>query len=224
MYLSFLSLSPLQIRTRTRSSYTTNSGMIRNFAFYMVRNSGRQLPRNKIIWLDARIIFKLNRLQSAFIITLIVMTNKKQLNKKLNNQLVKKWDITPLFSRTKTGYEKKSHAKNKKKQNIDPTPCIDPTPKHRSHLQPQKILWYGLLCHCPPCLLDHWEMRKDKMQSESTCFKNYKNGQKKKGSKKLTSPWQKGRKRCVSHFFKWWRRGKEKRSNKYKPAIYFFVC
>ena len=90
MYLSFLSLSPLQIRTRTRSSYTTNSGMIRNFAFYMVRNSGRQLPRNKIIWLDARIIFKLNRLQSAFIITLIVMTNKKQLNKKLNNQLVKK--------------------------------------------------------------------------------------------------------------------------------------
>ena len=84
MYLSFLSLSPLQIRTRTRSSYTTNSGMIRNFTFYMVRNSGRQLPINKIMWLDARIIFKLNRLQSAFIITLIVMTNKKQLN---NNQI-----------------------------------------------------------------------------------------------------------------------------------------
>ncbi len=92
-----------------------------------------------------------------------------------------------------------SHAKNKK-QNTDPNPCIDPTPKSRSHLQPQKILWNGLLCHCPPCLTDHWEMRKDKMQSESTCFKNYRNGQKKKGSKKLTSPWQNGRKRCVSHF------------------------
>ncbi len=54
----------------------------------MVRNSGRQLPSsNKIIWLDARIIFKLNRLQSVFMFTLIVII-KRNLPKKLNNQLV----------------------------------------------------------------------------------------------------------------------------------------
>ncbi len=34
MNLSFSSFSPLQIQTRTRSSYTTNSGMKRNFAFF----------------------------------------------------------------------------------------------------------------------------------------------------------------------------------------------
>ncbi len=34
-------------------------------------------------------------------------------------------------------------------------------------------------------------MRKDKMQTESMYFGNYKNGQKKKGSKKITGTWQK---------------------------------
>lgn len=80
-YLSFSSLSPLQIRTRTRSTCTTSSGLIKkNPLFSMVRNSSRQLPSNKIIWFNARIIFKLNRLQSVFMFTFIVMMNKKQLN------------------------------------------------------------------------------------------------------------------------------------------------
>ena len=82
MHLSFLSLSPLQIRTRTRSICTTSSGLIKKILtlFSMVRNSSRQLPSNKIIWFNARIIFKLNRLQSVFMFTFIVMMNKKQLN------------------------------------------------------------------------------------------------------------------------------------------------
>ena len=81
-YLSFSSLSPLQIRTRTRSTCTTSSGLIKKFLtlFSMVRNSSRQLPSNKIIWFNARIIFKLNRLLSVFMFTFIVMMNKKQLN------------------------------------------------------------------------------------------------------------------------------------------------
>ena len=81
-YLSFSSLSPLQIQTRTRSTCTTSSGLIKKFLtlFSMVRNSSRQLPSNKIIWFNARIIFKLNRLLSVFMFTFIVMMNKKQLN------------------------------------------------------------------------------------------------------------------------------------------------
>ena len=54
-----------------------------------------------------------------------------------------------------------------KKKNTDPTPCIDPTPKHRSHLQPQKILWYGLLCHCTHALqtTEKWERTKCKVKA-----------------------------------------------------------
>ena len=59
----------------------------------MVRNSSRQLPSNKIIWLNARIIFKLNRLQSVFMFTFIFMMNKKQLTQQSTFQKVRHYTI-----------------------------------------------------------------------------------------------------------------------------------
>ncbi len=59
------------------------------------------------------------------------------------------------------------------------------------------------------------------MKIESTCFKNYKNGQKKKGSQRTYQPMTKRQKKRWEPFFKVMKAGKGKRSKKYKPEIYF---
>ena len=157
--------------------------------------------------------------------TMIVMTNKKQLNNKLNNQLVKKWDTTPLFSRTKTGYGKKSHAKTNKKQNTDTTPFIDPTPKHRSHLQPQKILWNGLLCHCPPPAFqttEKWERTKFKVKGHVS--KIIKMVKRKRAVKNLPAHDKKEEKDVWAIFLSDEGEGRRKDQTNTNLPFIFFVC
>ena len=120
---------------------------------------------------------KLHRLLSFLSLLWLLRQHKKQLNNYFHNQQDKKWDITPLFKRRKTGCGKKSHAKIHKTQEQQaqiPPPSADPTSKSRKYCK--------MVCCviCRPHLTDHWEIWKDKMQSDSTCFGNYKNCQRKK--------------------------------------------
>ncbi len=57
------------------------------------------------------------------------------------------------------------------------------------------------------------------------CFENYKNGQKKKGSKTTYRPMTKRKlKKCEPSFYSYERREEEKRAHKDKPAIHFSCC
>ncbi len=83
---------------------------------------------------------KLHRLLSFLSLLWLLRQHKKQLNNYFHNQQDKKWDITPLFKRRKTGCGKKSHAKIHKTQEQRshpqaqiPPPSADPTSKSRKY-------------------------------------------------------------------------------------------
>ena len=92
--------------------------------------------------------------------------------------------------------------KSIKSKNRDPTPSADPTPKHRSHLQVQKLLQNGLLCHLPP--LPYRPPRNERGQKSKWkhMFWNYKNGQKKKRSTKTYLSMTRRKKKMSEPFFK----------------------
>ena len=59
------------------------------------------------------------------------------------------------------------------------------------------------------------------MQSESTCFKNYKNGQKKKGSQRTYQPMTKRKKKMCEPFFSYEIREGEKSTQRQTCNLFF---
>ena len=152
------------------------------------------------------------------------MTNKKQLNNKLNNQLGKKWDITPFFSRTKTGYGKKSHAKNKKTDHRS-------NPLHRSHSQVQippptaeNILKWFVVSLPPPVFqtTEKWERTKFKVKGHVS--KIIKMVKRKRAVKNLPAHDKKEEKDVWAIFLSDEGEGRRKDQTNTNLPFIFFVC